>query len=608
MGSRPLEFLILGPFEVRREGQPVALGARKERMLLAILLLHAGQVVSTDRLIDELWGDDPPATATGGVQVYVSHLRKALGLGVDEVLVTQPPGYLLDLEPGQVDASRFADLTALGRDALAQGDPDGASHVLREALDLWRGDPLSDFTFESFARREIEHLTSQRISAIELRIEADIALGRHAAVVDELPPLISEYPTREPLRAHLMLALYRCGRQAEALEAYREARRVLVAELGIEPNPSLANLHRRILQQDPSLDGTPPRTRGSQPRRRTAGRRVGLAAAALASAAALVIGLAFIRSSATESSGASSPKVVPNALVRIDPRSQLVTSVIRTGPKPDEPTPSPGGLIWTVNWDYGATAVNETTGKRWILHGLSPSGVAFAHPGTLLLTSDKTNTLWGASPTPGGSTRLSGRRLVRFPTEIRDLTFLDGSAWVNSDQTNTMYRVDMTTGRILARIPLGQNPSGYMAYGDGSIWAPNNSGNSVTRIDASTNGTQTITLPPQPRHEPEGYGPAGVTYAFGKVWVSLSGEWLACIDPATNRVVRMIRIGRTPFVYGSGVASGFGAIWVANGGDGTIARITPGGHVSHVLLGLNTVPIGMAADSQGIWVTTWPKV
>jgi DNA-binding SARP family transcriptional activator len=236
-----MEFLILGPLEVRDNGEPVAVGGGKQRVLLALLILRPNEVVSSDRLIDELWHGEPPETARKALQVHVSNLRKALG---EDRIVTQAPGYRLRLEPGELDLERFEALRSDGN--------------LREALDLWRGAPLADFADEPFAQAERARLEELRLAAIVQRIEADLALGRHADLVPELERLVADEPLRERLRAQLMLALYRCGRQADALESYQAARRALVDELGIEPGRALQELEQAILRQEPSLDWIPP--------------------------------------------------------------------------------------------------------------------------------------------------------------------------------------------------------------------------------------------------------------------------------------------------------------------------------------------------------------
>jgi DNA-binding SARP family transcriptional activator len=253
-----MQFQILGPLEVRRQGSPVAVGAAKQRALLAILLVHANELVSSDRLIDELW-PQPPETAANTLQVYVGKLRKALEPGrargaPAEVLITRAPGYMLRVEAGQLDAERFENLLADGSRAREAGESPTAAELLRDALALWRGDALADFIYEPFAQGEIARLEELRLSALEERIEADLGLGRHAALVGELEGLVREHPLRERLRAQLMLALYRAGRQADALEVYRDGRSWLAEELGIDPAPELQRLEGAILRQEAELE------------------------------------------------------------------------------------------------------------------------------------------------------------------------------------------------------------------------------------------------------------------------------------------------------------------------------------------------------------------
>jgi DNA-binding SARP family transcriptional activator len=247
-----VEFRILGPLEVWHEGRPVHIGGAKERALLVLLLLHAGEPVSVDRLIDELWGDSPPATARKSLQVRVAGLRRAVR---GDVLLRRGDAYVVRLEPDQLDLHRFEQLLSDGSHALAAGDPAVAATTLREALAVWRGPALADFAYESFAQVPIARLEDLRVHALELRIEAQLELGLHAEVIAELEELVAAHPFRERLRGQLMLALYRDGRQAQALDVYRRTREELVAELGIEPCSALQKLQQAILRQDPSLDG-----------------------------------------------------------------------------------------------------------------------------------------------------------------------------------------------------------------------------------------------------------------------------------------------------------------------------------------------------------------
>jgi len=258
-----VEFRILGPLEVVEQGRPLPLGGPRQRALLALLLTRANEVVSADRLIDELWPERPPATAGNALQYHVSQLRKALAPA--EVVLTQEPGYLVRVGRDELDLSRFERLVAESEGA----SPERAASLLHQALALWRGAALGDLADEPFAQPEIQRLEELRLGALERRIEADLVLGRHGDVVAELEGLTRRHPLRERLRAQLMRALYGSGRQAEALEVYRETRSLLVDELGIEPSAALQELEQAVLRHDPSLA---PRedvrsTRGSSPGR-----------------------------------------------------------------------------------------------------------------------------------------------------------------------------------------------------------------------------------------------------------------------------------------------------------------------------------------------------
>jgi DNA-binding SARP family transcriptional activator len=253
-----VEFKVLGPLEVLVDGQPLDLGPPRQRAVLAVLLLHANQVVATDRLAEELWPGNVPKTAAKAIQVYVSALRKAFGEARD-ILETRGSGYLLHGETGQLDLHEFERLLARARTE----DPGARAATLRSALSLWRGDPLSDLAYEPFVEPEAARLDALRLLAVEDRIEADLELGRGPEVVPELETLVAERPLQERPRAQLMLALYRAGRQGDALDVFREGRRLLDEELGLEPGQRLRELERAILRQDPALSvpaaPTPPR-------------------------------------------------------------------------------------------------------------------------------------------------------------------------------------------------------------------------------------------------------------------------------------------------------------------------------------------------------------
>ena len=311
-----MDFRILGPLEALQDGEPVALRGGRQRALLALLVLHVNEVVAAERLVTELWPAGAPATAAKIVQTYVSDLRKALG---DAAIATRPPGYVLRADPQAVDARRFEGLVAAGSRAVAAGAPAEAAGVLGEALALWRGPALVEFAYESFAQAEIARLEELRLVALEQRLEADLALGRELDVLGELEALVAANPLRERLRGQLMVALYRAGRQSEALHAFQDARKALNAVLGIEPGPSLRALEHAILQHDPSL-GAPRRAQAPM-----AGGDAGYVVAIVA---------VVLDASPEEAGGADEAarrlldardRVVPDELVRH--RGQVVTRV-----------------------------------------------------------------------------------------------------------------------------------------------------------------------------------------------------------------------------------------------------------------------------------------
>jgi DNA-binding SARP family transcriptional activator/WD40 repeat protein len=248
---RSMQIRVLGHLEASVDDRPIALGGAKQRAVLAMLGLEANRTVTADRLIDGLWGDEPPASAAKMVQNYVWRLRRALAVDGGAEIVTQGRGYELRIDPDLVDVRRLERLVSEAGRAAEAGEPDSAA---REALALFRGDPLADLADEPFAAAEIRRLEELRETAAELAIEADLAAGRHQEIIGEIDALLAENPLRERLYAQRILALYRCGRQAEALEAYRNARRTLVEQIGVEPGPELRRLHEAILRQDASLD------------------------------------------------------------------------------------------------------------------------------------------------------------------------------------------------------------------------------------------------------------------------------------------------------------------------------------------------------------------
>jgi YVTN family beta-propeller protein len=575
-----MRFQVLGDLAVWDDaGVPVVVSGPMRRGLLAILLLHANEAVAADRLIDELWGGRPPATAAKALQVHIWRLRAVLGGdGAGEgPLDTQGGGYVLRVAPGELDLEVFERLLGEGRAAQAAGRPEAASVALNEALALWRGPPLGEFEEQPLARYAIGRLEQLRLEALEARIEADLALGRHRAVVAELESLVAANPLREHLRAQLMLALYRCGRQADALAVYRETRRMLSDELGLEPGGELHALERSVLGQDPSLElpagieaeplvvsaagsdvpepRAPPRPRG--------GPWV-LAGGLSALAAAAVVLLVSL----TE--GASGTARVPaNSVAVIDASSDRLVGDVAVGARPSELS-SGDGRLWVASLGDG-TVSEIDPGMRQVLRTLAV--------GTAALT-----TVAGVAAGSGAVWTVDDAGLMRR-VDLRDDTVRSasigapwrggagvsgpdaavvggGAAWFVAGPSS-VARLDLRSGRVVNDITVGAYPAS-LAVGYGSVWVTDNVDHTVSRIDQSSGAvTQTI---------PVGRGVSGIAAGESGIWVADTvDDTVLRIDPLSGAVTDTIAVAGGP----RGVAVGGGAVWVADSRAGSLSRIDP---------------------------------
>jgi YVTN family beta-propeller protein len=571
------EFRVLGPFEVSRGGQPLDVGAGKQRALLALLVLRAGEIVSTDRLIDALWGEQPPASALNSVHIYVSQLRKALGNGR---LETHGRGYLLALESDEVDLDRFERLLGEGRALLAAGDPHAAAQTLGTALALWRGEPLSDFAFEPFAQSEIVRLEELHLAALEERIDADFALGRHAELVPELETLVREHPLRERLRAQLMLALYRSGRQAEALDTYRHARRLLAEELGLEPGRALQELERAILRQDAALD-PPARASGTLAKvSRRSGVLIAVGAALLLSAAVAVAGIEL---SGDDGPGLASASA--NSVAAIDVGSNRLVADVPVGNGPTSVTAG-AGAVWVTNAQDGSVSRLDTesgTVVQRIDVGGDPSGVAFG-----------AGAVWVANSRDGTVSRIdpqTNREVQSITVGVTPtaLAFGNGALWVTDAQERNVRRIDVARGRSVKRIPTGALGRGIV-FGGGSVWVTDESSRSVVRIDARR-GTVVEAVG-------VGEGPTGVAFGNGSVWVanSLDGT-VSRIDADTNRVTATVDVGEGP----DSIAVGGDTVWVSGEFSEQIVRIDPAENRVVERIPVANRPKGIALSQDRVW-------
>lgn len=585
-----LEFRILGPLEVVEHGRPVLVGAPKVRALLAVLLLHRREVVSTDRLIDALWGERPPATAAKTVQVYVSNLRKTLG---DGLVLTRGRGYVLQAEAGQVDADRFGALSADGRSALGAGDARAAAERLGEALGLWRGPALAEFAYEEFAQVAIARLEEARLEVLEDRIDADLAIGENAGLVGELEELVAEHPLRERLQAQLMLALYRSGRQADALESYRRARDSMVEQLGLEPGPRLQELERGILVHDPALQ-PPSRAFTSQPeptsgRTRRGGRLI-------AGAGAILLAALIAAAVELSSSGPGSVRVPANSVAVIDPNSNKVVAFSPVGTRPG-PIVFGSGSLWVANLDDQTVSRIDPSSLQTLRQ------LTLLNPPTGLAAGG--GAIWVAQSNPTeGSVSLNAidpqfnsvGDTRRFPTLVPGdsaaVAAQGASVWL-APGSGVLTQLDAATRRVVQHVNPNSGPTA-IAVGDGAVWLTDPDAGNVIRVDP-TGLRKAI---------PVGNGPGALAVGAGGVWVADSlDDNVKQIDPSNQSVITTISVGRSPV----GISVGAGSVWVANSGDGTVTRIDPRTHRRLATIAVGGSPQAITIADGRVWVTVAPQ-
>ena len=602
-----MEFRLLGPLEVRSGGTPLSLGGPKQRALLALLLLHVNEVVSRDRLIDGVWGESPPSTIAAVLNVYLSKLRKLLAAsGLDNALVTQPHGYMLRIEPERLDLHRFEQLAREGRKALAEENTEQGAARLEEALALWRGPPLADLAYAPFAASKIGRLAELRLSALEDRIEAELALGRHFEVVPELTELVAEYPLRERLRVQLMVALYRTGRQSDALHVYQESRRFLAEELGIDPGPELQRLEKAILVHDPSL--APPRrsgggssaaARGALFRRRVRRRRSPLLAvlAGLLAAAVAVPILALSQGEAErprrEQAGLMFASGSEVAVVSPD-----TNKVVGRVPVGSEPTlvREGDGSVWVADrHDQTVTQIDPESRRVVSTLGIGFSADDLAAKDGAVWAVDREQGVLGKLAYGEISDRFERRGFVGFARMAVD----DKALWLGSG--NSLIRVDLATGRVLNRADVPVELDG-VAVGAGAVWAVSGPAAAVLRIDRDT-GAVTDQIPIAARHDVRSPYPMGVAASADFVWVlNTSTSTVTKIDPDLEDIVATFPLGSGP---GSlKLAAGEGAAWICNQDDGTLTRIdAETDAMTSITVAPHDRPTDVAVAGGLVWVT-----
>jgi len=601
-------FGILGPFEAIAGDRALPLGGRQQRAVLAMLACEVGHLVSVDRLVEGVWADPAPAGAATTLKTYVFHLREVLEPdrargSPATVLETVPGGYRLAIDPRLVDATRFDEQTRRGDAALARAETSAALAAYDAGLALWRGDVLADLTDCPFVAPVRARLDEQRLSVLQARVQAELDLGRHLAVVPELRALVAAHSLREELHAQLILALYRSGRQSDALAAYRELRAILDEELGIEPSPPLRELNNRVLAQDPALSwqpttrapvpvAAPPAGASQRPamaqetrppaarRRRT---RIGALAVTMALVGVLAGGATIHQARNARADAVTLPA---NSISVLDDAGAVLASV----PVGIDPTSvaSSRDAIWVVNaGDDTVSRVNPTTRsiQQVIAVGHKPRGLA--------VTGDD---VWVANFADGTLSRINAQvnRVVDvIPVGNDPYAVAAGPAglWVANSGDNTIQRIDESTGRPGQPIDVGIGPDG-LAVDDTSVWVANGGDGTVMHVDAHTGEPMSPAIP-------VGSGPSGMARVGDDLWVAneLSQD-VTRIDIATLRTATF-DVGDGP----TSIAFLGGAIWVAEKYSGDLLRIDPASGVA------SRIPVaapthGLATADGHLWVAS----
>jgi peptide/nickel transport system substrate-binding protein len=545
------EFRVLGPLEALGPSGLVRLGGGKQQLLLAVLVLRAGELVSRSTIIDALWPEDPPPSAGHTVESYVSRLRAALrSAGGDAgMIVSGTGGYRLLREGNRFDFDSFTGLTARARTALDAGEANTALEMATRALALWRGPALAGLADRTGVRADAAAWDERRLVGLELRAEAGLALGRGETLISELRAEASRQPVRERAHELLMLALYRSGRQAEALEVYRTVHEHLDREVGLGPGPGLRDLQARILRQDPSLDGVRSEPASSSPRpadRRSLPRATRTRGAALAAGVALITALTI-------------------TLILLSGGTEAATGTLRT-PALGVLNPRDGRPVSAVKLDVVPTQITTGLGAEW---------VTSYYNGTLLRVD------------PGDPTEIQTVDAGRGATGV---TVDAGDVWVAASLDDRLVRVDGRSEQVVQRIKVGTDPTD-VAAGAGALWITNQGDGTVSRVDPRTGAVLGVTR--------VGPSPEGVAVGDGAVWVALNGaSALARLDPQTGHLVQTIGIGSGP----SEVAVDRAGVWVANELDSTVSLVSPTTNrviLTHAVVG---APTSLAAVSSGVWV------
>jgi DNA-binding SARP family transcriptional activator len=627
-----VEFRILGPLEVLDGGAPIPLGTLKERAVLAVLLLRANEVVTPERLIDDLWGLSPPPTARKAVSVYLSKLRKTLGRNGGNPVSPVTGGYRLTLDPEHLDASRAQRLTADADERAAAGEPDAAAQLFRDALALWRGPTLVGLTLESQGRDEIARLDELRLTALMDRIDCDLALGRHEDVLGELQLIIREHPLYERPRAQYMLALYRSDRQADALAAYQRARHVLVDELGIEPSESLQRLQQAILQHDPALDaptGTvgsngsvpaPVPTDGAHPATPLAGSRPGRrayrprylvgAGLAVVAAAAVLVAVLSNRGGGVRSPSSPVSSVAPNSVAALNPSTGAQVSDLGGGFKP-----GPMALVGETLWIVGRGRASIERYDWGARHGMPPvqpgsalDDIAVDAEGHAWVSDGKPVVTWighVADGTGPYERPLLSTERIEVPLPGAGAEAVGGGyLWVISDRPgrtgDSVALIDVRHRHLASTITLGRQTTA-IAYGYQAAWIgaydPARSTAWLLKVRPGSKPVESLEL-----ETGDGAGPLAVAVGAGGVWVATSRGSLMRIDPKEPHIAHRIPMSAEQPTL---LAVGAGSVWTANHIGYSVSQIDPRANkvVRTIPLGrYDAIPCGIKATPDAVFV------
>jgi YVTN family beta-propeller protein len=602
-GGRRLAFLTLGPLQVGRGDQLVALGGRQQRAVLAVLIVNRPAPLSVSRIADEIWGERVPAGYVRTIHTYVHHLRQALepgsrtqGVAAPEVLTTVERGYQLVTDDDAIDAVKFERLVTSAHGQLRAGKAAEARHGLGRALAMWRGDVLADLIERPFAQVYASRLEQLRLTAIEGVVEARLALGEHATVVAELEDLVARHPLRETFRAQQMLALYRSGRQADALVAFRTLRQVLDDELGVEPSTPLRQLHQAVLTQDPAIAApsvapadtgsvsTPP-SETVAARGRTTRRSRAIAAIIASVLAAGAVAAAY----GAGHRAASGLTALPANSVGAIAANGTLRHAIAVGPDPSAIAYGAGTLWVTSSTDGRVTRLDSQTHRvvETIPVGRTPSAitltardawVANAGDGTVSRINIDTNTAVqtitvGALPTT----------IAAGPSGV----------WVANSGDDSIQRIDPITGTAGRPIPVGARPDG-IAVGALAVWVANGQDGTVTRIDPSSRHAigRPIAV---------GSGPGAIAVTGDAVWVAnLDDQSVVRIDPRTATVEARVPVGDGP----SSVAVANGRVWVGNAYEGSVSELDAATNAVRHRFAIGASPRAIVAQGSSVWIAS----